>query len=158
MAPVINPNLLRETVKKVTEQTHQMLSLIQFLTTLIYSHNLIFPLCLPLQVDRCMARLQELQYTVSGGTKVISGVSLSPRSTRGYIRTSLRCKQESLRYGRQTSVSSLFWFLGLDPEMSSVHLIFSVIKSRSFQDFSDYVTHISKWIFTLFPFRNFFSK
>ena len=45
-----------------------------------------------------MARLQELQYTVSGGTKVISGVSLSPRSTRGYLRTSLRCKQESARY------------------------------------------------------------
>ncbi|RWR93747.1 putative microtubule-binding protein TANGLED [Cinnamomum micranthum f. kanehirae] len=64
MAPVLNPNLLIETVKKV---------------------------------DRCMARLQELQYTVSGGTKVISGVSLSPRSTRGYIKTSLRCKQESLR-------------------------------------------------------------
>ncbi|KAI8555728.1 hypothetical protein RHMOL_Rhmol05G0197500 [Rhododendron molle] len=49
------------------------------------------------KVDKCMARLQELQYTVSGGTKVISGVSLSPRSTRGYLRTSLRCKQESLR-------------------------------------------------------------
>lgn len=45
-----------------------------------------------------MARLQELQYTVAGGAKVISGVSLSPRSTRGYLRTSLRCKQESLRY------------------------------------------------------------
>lgn len=45
-----------------------------------------------------MARLQELQYTVTGGTKMISGVSLSPRSTRGYLRTSLRCKQESLRY------------------------------------------------------------
>ncbi|XP_044467458.1 probable microtubule-binding protein TANGLED isoform X2 [Mangifera indica] len=44
-----------------------------------------------------MARLQELQYTVAGGNKVISGVSLSPRSTRGYLRTSLRCKQESLR-------------------------------------------------------------
>ena len=44
-----------------------------------------------------MARLQELQYTVAGGKKVISGVSLSPRSTRGYMRTSLRCKQESLR-------------------------------------------------------------
>lgn len=44
-----------------------------------------------------MSRLQELQYTVAGGTKVISGVSLSPRSTRGYLRTSLRCKQESLR-------------------------------------------------------------
>lgn len=44
-----------------------------------------------------MARLQELQYTVTGGTKVVSGVTLSPRSTRGYLRTSLRCKQESLR-------------------------------------------------------------
>ncbi|KAJ6928806.1 hypothetical protein NC652_012830 [Populus alba x Populus x berolinensis] len=49
------------------------------------------------KVDRCMARLQELQYTVAGGNKVIAGVSLSPRSTRGYLRTSLRCKQESLR-------------------------------------------------------------
>lgn len=45
-----------------------------------------------------MARLQELQYTVTGGNKVISGVTLSPRSTRGYLKTSLRCKQESLRY------------------------------------------------------------
>jgi hypothetical protein len=52
------------------------------------------------KVDRCMARLQELQYTVAGGTKVISGVSLSPRSTRAYLRTSLRCKQESARYTR----------------------------------------------------------
>ncbi|KAJ6354052.1 hypothetical protein OIU76_002977 [Salix suchowensis] len=49
------------------------------------------------KVERCMARLQELQYTVAGGNKVIAGVSLSPRSTRGYLRTSLRCKQESLR-------------------------------------------------------------
>ncbi|KAK4779191.1 hypothetical protein SAY86_006719 [Trapa natans] len=49
------------------------------------------------KVDRCMARLQELQYTVAGGRKVVSGVSLSPRSTRGYLKTSLRCKQESLR-------------------------------------------------------------
>lgn len=49
------------------------------------------------QVDRCMARLQELQYTVAGGAKVVSGVSLSPRSTRGYLRTSLRCKQETVR-------------------------------------------------------------
>ncbi|XP_042491056.1 probable microtubule-binding protein TANGLED [Macadamia integrifolia] len=64
MAAPLNPNLLRETVKKV---------------------------------DQCMARLQELQYTVTGGTKVISGVNLSPRSTRGYLKTSLRCKQESLR-------------------------------------------------------------
>ncbi|KAK8605165.1 hypothetical protein V6N13_082617 [Hibiscus sabdariffa] len=49
------------------------------------------------KVEKCVARLQELQLTVAGGTKVISGVSLSPRSTRGYLRTSLRCKQESLR-------------------------------------------------------------
>ncbi|XAR69590.1 hypothetical protein NMG60_11001241 [Bertholletia excelsa] len=49
------------------------------------------------KVEKCMARLQELQYTVTGGTKVIGGVSLSPRSTRGYLRTSLRCKQEFLR-------------------------------------------------------------
>ncbi|GLT56273.1 hypothetical protein SLA2020_293250 [Shorea laevis] len=49
------------------------------------------------KVDKCMVRLQELQYTVAGGTKVISGVSLSPRNTRGYLRTSLRCKQESMR-------------------------------------------------------------
>ncbi|KAL9318498.1 hypothetical protein ACSQ67_015015 [Phaseolus vulgaris] len=49
------------------------------------------------KVDQCVARLQELQYTVTGGTKVVSGVNLSPRSTRGYLRTSLRCKQESLR-------------------------------------------------------------
>ncbi|CAL5069270.1 unnamed protein product [Urochloa decumbens] len=47
------------------------------------------------KVDRCMARLQELQYTVAGGAKVVFGVSLSPRSTRGYLRTSLRCKQET---------------------------------------------------------------
>ena len=53
-----------------------------------------------------MARLQELQYTVAGGTKMISGVSLSPRSTRSYLRTSLRCKQESARY-----ISDLDWFL-----------------------------------------------
>ena len=44
-----------------------------------------------------MARLQELQYTVAGGAKVVSGVSLSPRSTRGYLRTSLRCKKETVR-------------------------------------------------------------
>ncbi|KAK1697700.1 hypothetical protein QYE76_014397 [Lolium multiflorum] len=49
------------------------------------------------KMDRCMARLQELQYTVAGGTKVVSGVSLSPRSTRGYLRTSIRCKQETVR-------------------------------------------------------------
>lgn len=44
-----------------------------------------------------MARLQELQHTVTGGTKLVAGVSLSPRSGRNYLRTSLRCKQESLR-------------------------------------------------------------
>ncbi|KAG9133123.1 hypothetical protein Leryth_023961 [Lithospermum erythrorhizon] len=49
------------------------------------------------KVDKCMERLQELQYTVTGGNKVVSGITLSPRSTRGYLRTSLRCKQESLR-------------------------------------------------------------
>ncbi|KAM7280341.1 hypothetical protein ACFE04_007475 [Oxalis oulophora] len=35
------------------------------------------------KVDQCTARLQELQYIVTGGNKVISGKSLSPRSTRG---------------------------------------------------------------------------
>ncbi|KAM7272754.1 hypothetical protein ACFE04_027417 [Oxalis oulophora] len=49
------------------------------------------------KVDKCMARLQELQYCVTGGSKVVSGVSLSPRSTRVYLKTSLRCKQESIR-------------------------------------------------------------
>ncbi|MFQ6650900.1 hypothetical protein Gotur_022108 [Gossypium turneri] len=53
-------------------------------------------------VEKCMARLQELQLTVTGGSKIISGVSLSPRSTRGYMRTSLRCKQESLRMKNST--------------------------------------------------------
>ncbi|WCJ43157.1 Microtubule-binding protein TANGLED [Euphorbia peplus] len=58
------------------------------------------------KVDKCMARLQELQYTVAGGNKVIAGVSLSPRSTRGYLRTSLRCKQESLRIKNATPKKS----------------------------------------------------
>ncbi|XP_009588180.1 microtubule-binding protein TANGLED [Nicotiana tomentosiformis] len=58
------------------------------------------------KVDKCMARLQELQYTVTGGNKVISGVTLSPRSTRGYLKTSLRCKQESLRIKNATSRKS----------------------------------------------------
>ncbi|CAG7878381.1 hypothetical protein BRARA_E03374 [Brassica rapa] len=49
------------------------------------------------KVDKCMERLQELQYTIAGGTKVVSGVNLSPRSTRTYLKTSLRCKQETLR-------------------------------------------------------------
>ncbi|MCL7048399.1 hypothetical protein MKW94_005428 [Papaver nudicaule] len=55
------------------------------------------------KVDRCMARLQELQYTVAGGNKVIAGVSLSPRSTRAYLKTSVRCKQESLRMKNSTA-------------------------------------------------------
>ncbi|KAJ8529509.1 hypothetical protein K7X08_036344 [Anisodus acutangulus] len=58
------------------------------------------------KVDKCMDRLQELQYTVTGGNKVISGVTLSPRSTRGYLKTSLRCKQESLRIKNATSRKS----------------------------------------------------
>ncbi|KAB1999565.1 hypothetical protein ES319_D12G170900v1 [Gossypium barbadense] len=58
-------------------------------------------------VEKCMARLQELQLTVAGGSKVISGVSLSPRSTRGYMKTSLRCKQESLRMKNSTPRKSL---------------------------------------------------
>ncbi|KAK0599493.1 hypothetical protein LWI29_005816 [Acer saccharum] len=58
------------------------------------------------KVDKCMARLQELQFTVAGGNKVISGVSLSPRSTRGYLRASLRCKQENLRIKNGTPKKS----------------------------------------------------
>nr|XP_043629952.1 probable microtubule-binding protein TANGLED [Erigeron canadensis] len=50
------------------------------------------------KVEKCMERLQELQYiTTVGGTKVINGVTLGPTSTRGYLKASLRCKQESLR-------------------------------------------------------------
>ncbi|KAK9076984.1 hypothetical protein SSX86_005319 [Deinandra increscens subsp. villosa] len=63
MVAPLDPNQLRETVKKV---------------------------------EKCMARLQELQY-ITGGKKMISVVNLSPRSTRGYLKTSVRCKQESLR-------------------------------------------------------------
>ncbi|XP_028553108.1 microtubule-binding protein TANGLED1 [Dendrobium catenatum] len=49
------------------------------------------------KVDKCITRLQEIQFTVTKGTKIISGLKVSPRSTRGYIRTSHGCKQESLR-------------------------------------------------------------
>ncbi|XP_074312300.1 microtubule-binding protein TANGLED isoform X2 [Silene latifolia] len=49
-----------------------------------------------LKVDQCMTRLQELQYTATGGNKVVNGVKLSPRSTKAYFKTSLRCKQESM--------------------------------------------------------------
>ncbi|GLJ14361.1 hypothetical protein SUGI_0232050 [Cryptomeria japonica] len=49
------------------------------------------------KVDQAMARLQEIQCTIAGGSKLCGGIALSPRSTRGYLRTSLRCKEESLR-------------------------------------------------------------
>ncbi|EOA30452.1 hypothetical protein CARUB_v10013577mg [Capsella rubella] len=58
------------------------------------------------KVDKCMERLQELQYTIAGGTKVVSGVNLSPRSTRTYLKTSLRCKQETLRIKNATNKKS----------------------------------------------------
>ncbi|CAE5966212.1 unnamed protein product [Arabidopsis arenosa] len=58
------------------------------------------------KVDKCMERLQELQFTIAGGTKVVSGVNLSPRSTRIYLRTSLRCKQETLRIKSATNKKS----------------------------------------------------
>ncbi|CAH9087260.1 unnamed protein product [Cuscuta europaea] len=59
------------------------------------------------KVDKCMASLEELQYTVKGrGKGVSSGVVLSPRSTRAYSRTSHRCKQESLRIRNATSNKS----------------------------------------------------
>ncbi|WOH14370.1 hypothetical protein DCAR_0933889 [Daucus carota subsp. sativus] len=60
------------------------------------------------KVDKCLARLQELQYTANGGSKVISGVNLSPRSTRCYLRTSLRCKQESARIRNTTPLKSSY--------------------------------------------------
>ncbi|KAL8222840.1 hypothetical protein R6Q57_020239 [Mikania cordata] len=53
-----------------------------------------------------MARLQELQYITGGSKKMISVVNLSPRSTRGYLKTSLRCKQESLRIRNANGVRS----------------------------------------------------
>ncbi|KAJ0234267.1 microtubule-binding protein TANGLED [Hirschfeldia incana] len=58
------------------------------------------------KVDKCMERLQELQYTIAGGNKVVSGVNLSPRSTRTYLKTSLRCKQETLRIKNATKKKS----------------------------------------------------
>ncbi|KAL6513335.1 hypothetical protein OROGR_020821 [Orobanche gracilis] len=48
------------------------------------------------KVDKCMARLQELQYTVTGGIKVRFGENLSP-PTRTHFQTNLRWKHESLR-------------------------------------------------------------
>ncbi|EYU34851.1 hypothetical protein MIMGU_mgv1a026250mg [Erythranthe guttata] len=44
------------------------------------------------KVDKCMARLQELQHTVKG-----VGSSPINNSSRSYLRTSLRCKNESPR-------------------------------------------------------------
>ncbi|KMT13772.1 hypothetical protein BVRB_4g081480 [Beta vulgaris subsp. vulgaris] len=58
------------------------------------------------KVDQCMARLQELQCTVTGGNKVVAGVKLSPRSTKVYLKTSLRCKQESMRIRKNASKKS----------------------------------------------------
>ncbi|ESQ49541.1 hypothetical protein EUTSA_v10020613mg [Eutrema salsugineum] len=58
------------------------------------------------KVDKCMERLQELQFTIAGGNKVVSGVNLSPRSTRTYLKTSLRCKQETLRIKNATNKRS----------------------------------------------------
>ncbi|CAH9145151.1 unnamed protein product [Cuscuta epithymum] len=59
------------------------------------------------KVDKCMASLEELQYTVKGrGKGVSSGVGLSPRSTRAYSRTSHKCKKESLRIRNATSDKS----------------------------------------------------
>ncbi|CAH9092827.1 unnamed protein product [Cuscuta epithymum] len=53
------------------------------------------------EVDKCMASLEELQYTVKGrGRGMSSGVGLSPR------RTNHRCKQESLRIRNATSNKS----------------------------------------------------
>uniref|UniRef100_A0A0E0JZJ5 Microtubule-binding protein TANGLED1 n=1 Tax=Oryza punctata TaxID=4537 RepID=A0A0E0JZJ5_ORYPU len=51
------------------------------------------------KVDRCMARLQELQYTVAGGAKVVSGVSLSPRSTRGMRATPAHKRSPNGKFG-----------------------------------------------------------
>ncbi|PKA62621.1 hypothetical protein AXF42_Ash012208 [Apostasia shenzhenica] len=87
----VNPDLLRETVQKVSRVPPLPPPLVTRLC--LSDHRL-----LPTKVENCMDRLLEIQYTVAGGTKVIAGVNLSPRSTRGYLRTSLICKQESMRY------------------------------------------------------------
>lgn len=47
------------------------------------------------KVDKCVARLQELQHTVGGGRKA---VSLPPRTTTTYLPTSVRCKDQAFRY------------------------------------------------------------
>lgn len=90
-AAALNPALVRETLRKVRADRGECLAR-------FFLFGKVIECALDgAQVDRCMARLQELQYTVAGGAKVVSGVSLSPRSTRGYLRTSLRCKQETVR-------------------------------------------------------------
>ncbi|GAB2246466.1 hypothetical protein Droror1_Dr00001959 [Drosera rotundifolia] len=44
------------------------------------------------KVDQCMARLQEIQYTVTG-----RGGESGSGSNRGHLRSSVRCRQDSLR-------------------------------------------------------------
>ncbi|KAK6915572.1 hypothetical protein RJ641_020689 [Dillenia turbinata] len=78
----------------------------------ILTLSLSFCLYCLIRVDKCMARLQELQFTVAGGNKDVSGVTLSPRSTRVYLKTSLRCKQEVIRLLFHFQIS--FPFLILD--------------------------------------------
>ncbi|KAL9142688.1 hypothetical protein ABFS82_14G187200 [Erythranthe guttata] len=53
------------------------------------------------KVDKCMARLQELQHTVKG-----VGSSPINNSSRSYLRTSLRCKNESPRMKNANSRKS----------------------------------------------------
>ncbi|KAL7126421.1 hypothetical protein ABFS83_14G186000 [Erythranthe nasuta] len=53
------------------------------------------------KVDKCMARLQELQHTVKG-----VGSSPINNSSRSYLRTSLRCKNESSRMKNANSRKS----------------------------------------------------
>ncbi|KAJ3671752.1 hypothetical protein LUZ60_007831 [Juncus effusus] len=88
----LNSNQVRETLKKVCFSFY--VDFFEFFSTFEVNLFFVFEFW---KVDKCMARLQELQYTVTGGSKVVSGKSLSPRSTRGYYRTSLRCKQETVR-------------------------------------------------------------
>ncbi|KAK9735413.1 hypothetical protein RND81_04G204400 [Saponaria officinalis] len=72
-----------------TPQTHRKLMVAPPLSPTIFRETAI-------KVEQCMARLEELQYTLNGGNKVVNGVKLSPTSTKAYFKTSLRCKQESL--------------------------------------------------------------
>ncbi|KAI3979732.1 hypothetical protein MKX01_013827 [Papaver californicum] len=54
------------------------------------------------KVDRCIARLQELHYTVAGGNKVIAGVSLSPRNSTAAPKSPLGKFQGSLQSKSET--------------------------------------------------------